>query len=403
MANPDIGKTVLTYAGRALLAACQTGKTLHFSKFSLSDGEVDDNEDLLARTSLINDSKFDAPIVEAKVTGTGTVQIRAQISNKNLLNGFFAREMGLFAVHPDTGVEILYAYLNNGDRSDYIPAGGAENSYILEQTLESVIDRAQNITATIDGSAVFVTYAAFNDHANSTNPHPNIPVKMPNVENPSGFWGIDNDANLHVISINDARTAINGTQSSSIPLIVSRLSQIEMEVSNILLERVAAEEAPDSNLIITEDFSDPDKIDQFKVRVISIVAGSNSIDLESLNGIINGAQYWISDTRSQEYVKVESVTKNGATNRVILTSPLHKTYSDTETYMYRTTAEIQNSKALGSGEQRGFSITPDLTWAGVKGSTEQILSLDTSLKNSNSFEIEGDISFNSNAFITLTA
>ena len=399
MANSQLGKTVLTTGGQLLLAKCQTGKILHFSKFSLSDGYVDDNEDLYERTSLVNPSKFDAPIVEVKVTGTGTAQIHAQLTNKNVTNGFFIRETGLFAIDPDTGSEILYAYLNNGDKCDYLQSGGESNYYSIDQTIETVIDRASNITATIDGSAVFVTYAAFNDHTNSVNPHPNIPVK----ESPSGFWAVDNDANLHILSINDARTAINGTQSSSIPLIVSRISQLEMEISNILLERVAEEEAPDSNLIITEDFNEPDMIDQFKIRVISVVAGSNSIDLESLNGIINGAQYWISDTRSQEYVKVESVTKNGATNRVLLTSPLRKTYSDTNTYLYRTTAEISGTKALGSGEQRGFSIVPALIWSGIKGSTQQIIPLDTSLKNSTSFDIEGDISFNSNSFITLSA
>lgn len=403
MSNIDEGKVVLTYEGRKLLSACQTGKTLHFSKFCLSDGYITDDEDLCARTELVNESKFDAPIVEAKVLGNGNVQIRAQVKNDNLANGFFVRELGLYAINPDTGVEILYAYLNYGDHCSYITAGGAGSSYTLEQTLETVIDRAQNITATIDGSAVFVTYAAFNEHQNSTNPHPNIPVKMADITQPSGLWAVDNDSNLHKIAINDVRSTLLGTQASSIPIILSRLSQLEIEVANNALSRVAQEDAPDSNLLVTEDFTDPDMVDLFKVRVISVVAGSNSIDLESLNGIIVGASYWISDSRSQEYVKVESVTKNGATNRVILTSPLKKTYSDTATFLYRTTAVLDTSRAFGSGEQRGFSIVPDTVWSGVKGASDNILALDTSLSNINSFSIEGDITFNSSGFITLSA
>ena len=403
MANPDIGKTVLTDAGRIILASCQTGKTLHFSKFSLSDGFVQDDTDIPAMTSMINESKFDAPIVEAKVLGNGNCQIRASISNKNLQNGFFIREIGLFAIHPDTGAEVLYAYLNEGDRPDYIPAGGSDSIYNLEQTIETVIDRAQNITATIDGSSIFITYSAFNEHVNSTNPHPNTPTKMADVTSPSGFWAVDNDLNLHRVSIENVQKAILGTSGGSYPVLAARVAQHDILFANLLRSQNAAEDAPDCNLIITEDFDVPDMIDTFKVKVNSVVAGSNSIDLESLNGIIVKASYWISDGRSQEYVKVESVTKNGATNRVLLTSPLKKTYSDTTTFLYRTTAEIQNSMALGSGEQRGFSIVPERIWSGVKGSTENILQLDTSISNSASFEIDGDIEFRSGGFIALAS
>lgn len=291
MANADLGQVVLTMLGRNLLAQCQTGKTLHFSKFSLSDGYVTDEEDLTERTSLVNESKFDAPIVEVKNRGNGTVTIRAQVNNQNLRNGFMATESGLFAVDPDTGVEVLYAYRNVGDKYTYIPAGLDEEPYTLELTMQTVIDRAQNITATIDGSAVFVTYAAHSEHVNSSNPHPNTPTKMAEVANPSAIWALDNDTNLHPLSMENLRSGILGTSSASIPLLAARVSQVEMNIANILLERVAAEEAPDSNLTITEDFAEPDCVDQFKVRVVSVVAGSNSIDLETLNGIIVGASY----------------------------------------------------------------------------------------------------------------
>lgn len=402
-ANPDLGKIIFTYAGRELMAKCQVGKELHYSKFSLSDGDVEDDADLRSRTSLVNESKYDAPIVSVKVLGNGHAQIRAQISNQNLATGFFAKELGIFAVDPDTGSEILYAYANFANKSNYIAAGVGGMIQSIDWAVETIIDQATNITATIDGSAVFVTYASFNDHLNDTNPHPNVPTKMAAVTTPTGFWAVDGDQNLHQVSVADTRTAILGTAGTSIPLLNARISQLEVELANITMENLANEQAPDSNLILTEDFVVPDMVDTFQVRVISVVAGSNSIDLENLNGILVGSWYWISDGRNQEYVQVKSVSKNGNTSRVILTTVLQKTYSDSNTYLYRTTAQLQNGIALGSGEQKAFSIVPELNWVGVKGSTETNLPLDTSLTNITSFELDGDGSFDANGFFTLSA
>ena len=226
---------------------------------------------------------------------------------------------------------------------------------------------------------------------------------MAAVTTPTGFWAVDGDQNLHQVSVADTRTAILGTAGTSVPLLNARISQLEVELANITMENLANEQAPDSNLILTEDFVVPDMVDTFQVRVISVVAGSNSIDLENLNGILVGSWYWISDGRNQEYVQVKSVSKNGNTSRVILTTVLQKTYSDSDTYLYRTTAQLENDRALGSGEQKAFSIVPELTWTGVKGSTESTLLLDTSLKNATAFELDGDGSFDSNGFFTLSA
>lgn len=403
MANPDIGKIIFTYAGRDLMSKCQIGKELHYSKFLLSDGEVTDSEDLRNRTTLVNSAKLNAPIVGVRVLGNGHAQIQAQISNQDLETGFFTRELGIIAIDPDTEEEILYAYANFGNASNYIPSAARGIVQTVDWTVETIIDQATNITATIDGSTVFVTHATFNDHVYDSNPHPNVPIKKTQIEFPSEIWAADNDSDLHKISINALRRTVLGTDSATIPLMNSRISQLEIELSNLIIKDLANSEAPDSNLIVYEDFENPDMIDRFSARVTSVMAGSDSIDLETLTGIHVGAWYWISDGRNQEYVKIKSVSKNGSIYRAILTRVLQKTYSDTATKLYRTTAEISNGSAFGSGDQRTIQYLPSLIWTGIVGTASTTIELDTSLNHSAEFEHDGDVQFNASGFFTLQA
>ena len=149
-------RTTLTNAGFQLLAECQAGKELHFSRVAMGDGSIQADENIRQMTAM-KAEKMTLPILNIEVTGAGTTVMSAALRNDKLEKGFFCREVGIFATNSE-GKEILYAYRNTGDESGYIPAGvGAAEVWDLTYDVATVVDQAENVTATIDGGIVYVT------------------------------------------------------------------------------------------------------------------------------------------------------------------------------------------------------------------------------------------------------
>lgn len=395
----DIRGTQLTYAGQNLLAKCLTGQELHFSRVAMGDGTVAEGQNLRQLTGLVN-PKLNLPIKSVSVTGVGTTVIETQLKNVSLTAGFTAREVGIYAMDNDT--EILYAVRNTGDDSEYIPAGGGSEVWDLIYDVVTVVDQADNITATINGDIAYVTRLDFYDHVNSTMPHPNAPSLKTDVTTTDKFWVQSaSDKHLHGMSLDNARTLILGDQASTIPVLSGRVNQVETELSNIALKLVAENDCPDSNMLLAEDFATPDKIDTFAVQVLSIVAGDNGIDVQTLTGIIPGAWYWVTDGVSQEYIQVKSCIKNGSVYRILVNSNIANTYTVTDTMIYRTTAEIGSSVAYGSGDKKGFNWVPGTTWAGVSANAASVVKVDTSQSNADSFTKIGDVAFTADGLFTL--
>jgi len=395
----EIRGTKLTYLGLSLLAKCQTGQELHFSRVAMGDGKTADSQDLRQLTGLIN-PKLNLPIKSVKVSGVGTTIMETELKNVNLAAGFFAREVGIFAMDGDA--EILYAVRNTGDDSEYIPAGGGSEVWDLIYDVVTVVDQADNITATINGDIAYVTRLDFYDHIDSVAPHPNAPSLKTDVTTTDRFWVQSaSDKHLHGMSLDNARTLILGDQASTIPVLSGRVNQVETELSNIALKLVAENDCPDSNMLLAEDFATPDKIDTFAVQVLSIVAGDNGIDIETLTGIIPGAWYWVTDGVNQEYIQVKSCIKNGSVYRILVNNNIANTYTVPDTMIYRTTAEIGSSVAYGSGDKKGFNWVPGTTWAGVSANAASVVKVDTSQSNADSFTKIGDVAFTADGLFTL--
>lgn len=70
--------TTLTYAGLNLMAACQTGKELHFTRIVTGDGEISSDQNIRQLTGMVS-PKLELPILKKEVTGTGTAAITAQL------------------------------------------------------------------------------------------------------------------------------------------------------------------------------------------------------------------------------------------------------------------------------------------------------------------------------------
>ena len=97
------------------------------------------------------------------MNGDGTVTVGGVFTNDQTNDGFYYRELGLYADDPDEDVgEVLYCYGNCGDLAEWIPPTGGAT--IVEKTIDIVtaIGTATNVTAYIPADA----YATKEDYEN---------------------------------------------------------------------------------------------------------------------------------------------------------------------------------------------------------------------------------------------
>ena len=147
---------VLTETGRNLLALALTGKELHFTRGAVGDGWIPSGRTPGEMTGLISEKKT-LPIQSIRVSATGTCECVFQITNQGMAQGFWLREYGLYARHPDTGAEVLYSYCNKEGHAGYLEGADGIDLISFALTLTTVIDRAENITAEISTSNSYVT------------------------------------------------------------------------------------------------------------------------------------------------------------------------------------------------------------------------------------------------------
>ena len=149
----------LTNAGRDLLALALTGTELHFTRGAVGDGELQEGQDIRLLSGLISEKK-NLGIQSITTSQTGTCEAVMVITNENQQTGLWLREYGLFVRDPeDNTKEILYAYCNKGNTAGYLEGYDGANPIHFKLTLITVIDQAENITATltIDDDYVSVT------------------------------------------------------------------------------------------------------------------------------------------------------------------------------------------------------------------------------------------------------
>ena len=387
VARADSGLHI-TRAGRDVLAKAVAGKELRFVRVALGDSERDGeiilptDAELVEFTDLIHQREIDLPMAGVSFTGGGTATVKFQVRNVNLAEGFFCREIGLFALDPDTQAEVLYAYKNYGVCAGWINGGGSAVNLNLIVGLVTVVDEATNVTAVVDIDLLWVSQAEFLEHVNSSNPHPNLP-----------------DA-LTVITENKSTVEeILGVNEADFNHLTSRVSQVEVNVSNVLTQIKSQNH---SRLPVSEDFIDCDQCDLFKAKVSSATAGSNVLGVSSLDGIREGLFYTVSDGLRDELVKVNGLVRNGNSLSVVLPDNIQKTFDLTKTYLYRSTGVVVDNHFAGSGDVQAsvFDFSSDI-WRGESSSTAQTLTLATNLKNAKNFTVTGDGTF-ADGFFTLS-
>lgn len=401
--------TKITRRGFDLLGKAIAGKELHFTRVRIGDAVVDgemvlpSDEEAYEMNALLN-PRMDIAMTDVQFTGGGTCAVKCQVRNQDVTEGFRIAEVGLFATDPDTDEEVLYCYRNTGIASDWMPAGNGAVLWDITLSIITVVDKATNVTAVIDANLAYVSQNEFAAHVSANNPHPNMPNLQGEIEATPSVWANNNDNQLHPIPIENLARQILGGDANSIPKINSRLVETEINLANLYMQLNAEKDLGlQPNLMMVEDFSDKKNCDLYICGVITAGAGINTIQLESDQGILAGCWYTISDGTRSEYVQIHSIIRNGDKFMVILEQYLNNTYDLTKTFLLRSTANVISGQAEGAGDIRGQQLTIDEVWRGTGGNVENVLTLDTTQKNSASFTVTGDGGYTPDGFFTLTA
>lgn len=152
----------ITAAGLLVLAKGVAGKQINYTKIVLGDGYLEEGQTPRTLTGVVS-PKATVDITKLKINGDGTVAVGGIFTNGDETEGFYYRELGLYAEDPDPEVgEVLYCYGNCGDLAEWIPPTGGAT--IVEKTIDIVtaIGTATNVTAYIPADA----YATKEDYEN---------------------------------------------------------------------------------------------------------------------------------------------------------------------------------------------------------------------------------------------
>lgn len=137
---------ILTKKGRDLQAKAEAGATLTFTKAKIGDGQLGQGQSLENLNDLISPQKT-LTISSVQAESGGLCRIRTNITNQGITQGFYVREIGLFAQDPDLG-EILYA-ISTASAADYLPPEGGATIVNNQFDIIVIVGNASSSSATI--------------------------------------------------------------------------------------------------------------------------------------------------------------------------------------------------------------------------------------------------------------
>ncbi len=162
---PNWAGGILTAKGRKLQAKVEAGAVLELTKMKLGSGtpaseEIDNLTDLKTPKYVMGISSKEALNNICKVTGI--------ILSTQITEGFYAREMGLFANDPDEG-EILYM-VTTDTNPDFVPPSTAAIAVSASYALNIAALNADDVSVIIDPAGL-VTVNMLEAHNTNENAH----------------------------------------------------------------------------------------------------------------------------------------------------------------------------------------------------------------------------------------
>lgn len=146
-------KAVITQAGLALIQKTQLQNIkLEFTKIVTGAGEYTETEEL-GNLAGLKQPMQEFPFSSLETVDTQTIKLVSVLSNENLQQAYYMREIGVFASDPDEG-EILYSLtVAYPGKADYLPAyDGTAPVTIGLDTYQSVSD-SENVEIRADPGA----------------------------------------------------------------------------------------------------------------------------------------------------------------------------------------------------------------------------------------------------------
>lgn len=200
----------LTNAGKALYYANIGGQGISFTTIKLGKGT------LSTAIANLTDLVDTVVTIEAALSnGNGSyVDISGSFSNAGMTEGFYWREIGVFAADPnypdDRSHDVLYCYQNAYDTADFIPAASVET---VEKhiTVPLIVGDAETVSCLLDPSLVYATHQDIQDHDQSETAHSFIRNLISAVSQALGLH--EQDTTIHITS--SERTAWNGKATGS--------------------------------------------------------------------------------------------------------------------------------------------------------------------------------------------
>lgn len=147
----------LTQKGLDMAINADKTKKLIYTHIEIGDGRLTNNEDILNLTA-IKSRKIYADIADINNDTNNQVTLETTVSNKVVDEGFYAREIGIYAKLGEDGEDILYGYANAGDNCDYMP-DKTQPIDELKLRITLIVGNVDNVTAVIDSSIIFITLA----------------------------------------------------------------------------------------------------------------------------------------------------------------------------------------------------------------------------------------------------
>lgn len=142
----------ITLAGREMLArSIAGGSQIQFTRVSLGDGDLPDAPETLE--GLVH-QRGEIGVASVSNAGNGVVNITAAFTSSGTLGDFYLREIGLYARIGEEE-EILFAYTNAGEKSDFIPAVSA--SSVVQQGICLQLVTGNAAVAYIENPAAALT------------------------------------------------------------------------------------------------------------------------------------------------------------------------------------------------------------------------------------------------------
>lgn len=157
----------LTDAGvAAILAAVYTGSEITFTCAKIGSGaapaDIKPMTDIVTPVETLEFTDLDA--------GDSVATLKFQLDNSDIDNGFWLRELGIFAEVDNT--TILYAYTNAGNNAVYIKKYSSDTLTTLTFAVSVAIGDAENVTAVISEAVGYATEEELEAHTTANdNPH----------------------------------------------------------------------------------------------------------------------------------------------------------------------------------------------------------------------------------------